>query len=661
MAGNSVIGALRVVLGADTAALDKGLKDAQGSLSRFAAQAKNVGLVAAGAVAGLLGGSAAAIKGALSQADNIGKMAQSIGLPVEELSKLKHVADLSDVSLESLSTSMVRLSKNMSEVAGGATGPAAEAFKSLGISVTDADGRMKSSSVIIGEVADKFSEYEDGANKTALAVALFGRAGAAMIPMLNAGSAAIEEAKNEAAQLGLVISKDTSSAAENFNDNMARLGKITDGVSIQVAARLAPALAQVSAEMVKVAKDSQFLTQLSSGLEVATKSLASTVLVAVYAYKQFAMVIGTAVDAALKIGSGDFAGAFESVKSGISSVKNTALETVDSFKTLWSTPDASAPKAAVDKVNESLKQAPALATGAKNALQSFFDSQAKAVASRNAEAASIGLATGEMEKLKVQQQALLIAQQNGIPLTEALNARIAATGDAAAAAALKLEGMRLKFATQEPIALFQLDMQNAEAAMRAVGATAEELANAQDRVREKFGMTWESIGGNFADAAGSMAQLTGTFAKENKSMGVASKAFGISQAIINTQIAITKALATLPPPASYTAVAAAVAQGAAAVASISAQKFKTGGSMKVPGGIGGGDRVQAMVALEPGEQLDIWRPGDGNEDPRRGANSASPTMITMVLNGALHTKEAFREAIDGFNEMFADGYKLKIT
>ena len=38
MAGNAIIGALRVVLGADTAALDKGLKDAQSSIATFGRQ-----------------------------------------------------------------------------------------------------------------------------------------------------------------------------------------------------------------------------------------------------------------------------------------------------------------------------------------------------------------------------------------------------------------------------------------------------------------------------------------------------------------------------------------------------------------------------------------------------------------------------------------------
>ena len=55
MAGNAVIGALRVVLGADTAALEKGLKGASGLLDTFANNWKKIaaGVGAAAAFGGI--------------------------------------------------------------------------------------------------------------------------------------------------------------------------------------------------------------------------------------------------------------------------------------------------------------------------------------------------------------------------------------------------------------------------------------------------------------------------------------------------------------------------------------------------------------------------------------------------------------------------------
>ena len=672
MAGNAVIGALRVVLGADTAALDKGLKGAQSSFSRFAGSMKSVGLVMAGAFAGVAGGVAAAVKSSLNEADKLSKMAQSVGVPVEELSKLKHAADLSDVSLESLSTSMVRLSKSMSEVAGGATGPASEAFKALGISVRT-DGTMKSSSQIMSEVADKFAGYSDGANKTALAVALFGRAGAAMIPMLNGGSAALEEAKREAEELGLVIDSKTAKAAEDFNDNLTRLSKVATGVTTQFAAHLAPSLSQVSTEMVKVAKDAQFLNQVSVGLEIGTKALASTVLVAVYAYKQFATFIGTVIEAAVKLGNADFSGALDSLKSGFAAVKSTALETVDSFKQLWSPPDTTgivagfnlyigkskeAQAAAQSFLDQQKKDAPAVGTGSKDALQSFLDGQQKAIASRNAEAAAVGLAAGEMEKLKVQQQAELIAKQNNITLTDALNAKITATGEAAAAAALRLQGANLTEEMLLPWESFNLKLDRNRQLFEAGAISAETYGRANKKVAEDANADWATAGQSIA---GSFQQIGQSFAKESKSMAMVAKIAGVVQSTISMFTGAAKAL-ELPFPANLAAMAQVLATGAGIVASIKSTKttgFKTGGSFTMPGS-GGQDSKRVALDLTPGEQVDIWRPGEGGRDPRGGANGGL-MEVTVNLVGEVFNKETYRKMIEGLNEMSADGYRLKIA
>ncbi|ARQ01882.1 hypothetical protein CAK95_24380 [Pseudorhodoplanes sinuspersici] len=660
-------------MGADTAALDKGLKDAQGSLSRFAGSMKSVGLVMAGAFAGVAGGVAAAVKSSLNEADKLGKIAQSVGVPVKELSKLKYAADLSDISLESLSTSMVRLSKSMSEVAGGAKGPASEAFRALGISVRNTDGTMKTSSQIMSEVADKFAGYSDGANKTALAVALFGRAGAAMIPMLNGGSAALEEAKREAEELGLVIDSKTSKAAEEFNDNLTRLGKVGAGVTTQFAAHLAPSLAQVSTEMVKVAKDAQFLNQASVGLEIGTKALASTVLVAVYAYKQFATVIGTAVEAALKIGNSDFSGALETIKTGIDAVRTTAVETVDSFRALWSPPDTTGIVAGFDayigKAKEAhavtmaflegqKKDAPAIGTGSKDALQSFLDGQQKAIASRNAEAAAVGLAAGEMEKLKVQQQAELIAKQNNITLTDALNAKIAATGEAAAAAALRLQGANLTEEMLMPWESFNQKLDRNRQLFEAGAISAETYARANKKVAEDANADWAAAGQSIS---GSFQQIGNSFAKESKSMAMVAKVAGVIQSTISMFTGAAKAL-ELPFPANLAAMAQVLATGAGIVASIKSTKttgFKTGGSFTVPGS-GGQDSKRVALDLTPGEQVDIWRPGEGGRDPRGGSNGGV-MEVTVNLVGEVFNKETYRKMIDGLNEMSADGYRLKVA
>lgn len=288
MAGNAVIGALRVVLGADTASLEKGLKGASSSLDAFASKAKIAGAAIAGAMTAAVAGLGFAIKGAVNEADKMGKMAQSFGVPVEELSRLKHAADLSDVSIESLGTAMGRLSRNMSDVAAGASNEAANAFKALGVDVTNAGGGLRSASEVMADVAAKFAGMEDGAQKTAFAIQLFGRSGADLIPMLNAGKTGLQEMAAEADALGIVIDTKTAKAAEAFNDNLTRLGKVKDGIIQQITARLLPTLESLSQKFLDFARNETVMKTAALGIENAIKGIVITAMAASTVMQRFA-------------------------------------------------------------------------------------------------------------------------------------------------------------------------------------------------------------------------------------------------------------------------------------------------------------------------------------------------------------------------------------
>lgn len=234
---SSVIGALRVNLGIDSAQFQNGLKNAQSGLQKFGSMAKK-GLAAVGvAAAAAAGGMAMAVKGTINAADEMSKAAQKIGIPIEELSRLKYAADLSGVSFGGLQTSVGRLSRNMSDAAQG-IGEGARAFEALGINVKNSDGSLKASSDVMREIADRFATMPDGAEKTALAMQLMGRSGADMIPMLNGGSEALGKLMSEADQFGQVFTQEMGSQAEAFNDNISRL----QGAFGNLAAKLATAL-----------------------------------------------------------------------------------------------------------------------------------------------------------------------------------------------------------------------------------------------------------------------------------------------------------------------------------------------------------------------------------------------------------------------------------
>lgn len=223
-----------------------------GDLGKAAAGLAGPMKLAAAATAGAF---AYMVKQSIDAADQIAKTSQKIGVSVETLSALKHAASLSGVEFDSLATGLKFLNKNMADTAAG-TGEAKVAFSAMGISVKDAKGEMKSTEQMLGEVAEKFASFEDGPNKTAIAMKVFGRAGADLIPMLNAGRDGIKEMMDEAKRLGIVIDTKTAKASEEFNDNLERLKMGASGVAMTFAAEIVPSLASAAGAMVSWLKES---------------------------------------------------------------------------------------------------------------------------------------------------------------------------------------------------------------------------------------------------------------------------------------------------------------------------------------------------------------------------------------------------------------------
>ncbi len=208
------------------------------------------GLLAGASVAGL----AALVKGAIDAGDAFNKMSQKTGIAVEDLSRLKYAADLSDVSVEALQKGMTSLSTYMVDAATG-SGEAADQFKKLGISVRNADGSMRSSIDVLYDLADRFAAMPDGVEKTNLAVTIFGKKlGAEMIPLLNSGGDGLRAMGQEAERLGLVMSGELAKASEEFNDNVERLSKLASSAGIEIANALIPSLNKLMTEFIEARK-----------------------------------------------------------------------------------------------------------------------------------------------------------------------------------------------------------------------------------------------------------------------------------------------------------------------------------------------------------------------------------------------------------------------
>ena len=206
---------------------------------------KNLALAAGAATVA----TAALVKVAIDNADAMSKAAQRSGVTTEALSRLAWAGDLSDVALESLTGSIFRLSNGMAQAVSGKDKDLQAIFQGLNITLAESDGRLRSADQVMMDLADVFASLENGADKTALAVKIFGRSGAELIPLLNNGRRGLSGMADEADRLGITISTDMGRSAEAFNDNMTRVQAAVRGIIVKLAKEMLPSLEKFSEKL----------------------------------------------------------------------------------------------------------------------------------------------------------------------------------------------------------------------------------------------------------------------------------------------------------------------------------------------------------------------------------------------------------------------------
>ena len=217
---------------------------------------------AAGAVvAGSLG--ALAVKSGQA-ADDLNTLSKVTGLSVQQLQLYKAGADLVDVSVETIARSQQKLTKSMSSAADG-TGTQAEAFKKLGISVTNADGSLKSSDQVFNETIQALSGVSNETERNALAMTLMGKSAQELNPLIEDGGKTYQQLAQTMAENDLkFVDQETLDGANRFNDALDTLkasGLATlQTLGTQLASYLAPAMETIAGALEKVLG---WLSQLS--------------------------------------------------------------------------------------------------------------------------------------------------------------------------------------------------------------------------------------------------------------------------------------------------------------------------------------------------------------------------------------------------------------
>lgn len=245
---------------------------------QVAEKTKGISTAAGIAAAGML-----AMAGkAAATADDLLTMSNVTGFSVEELQKMQYASSFVDVSMETMTGSITKLTNNMAS--------GSEAFDKLGVSITNEDGSMRDATEVWYDSLEALSQVENGTERDQLAMDLFGRSAMEMAGIVDDGGQALKDLGADAEATGNILSQDAVEDAVAFNDQIDELKGKAEQAFLSAGAALADTLVPALETLVDVITGVlSWFGQLDGG----TQAFILTVLGLVAAISPIAGLIST--------------------------------------------------------------------------------------------------------------------------------------------------------------------------------------------------------------------------------------------------------------------------------------------------------------------------------------------------------------------------------
>lgn len=346
-----LVGDVLVKMSADVADLRSGFEQMKSQADKFGQGVTDGISKAKEALIGLAAGLSVgmfvnAIRESIEYADKLNDLSQKTGIAVETLGGLGYAAEQSGVNLDQVVGASVKLAKSMEDAATGGKETSA-VFKALGVDVVDASGNLRSIDETMFDVADQFAQMEDGAGKTALAVKLFGKSGADMIPMLNQGGDALRAATAEYAKYG-GVTQETASRADQFNDTLAKLNLMNGALVKEITAAVLPTLQAIADIFVDAKSKGEGFKGAAENINTALKFVVSAGIYAVETITTLAKGLGALAAMVVAVLNGDFKTAVGIAKEYGNDVSKDWAAASDKVDKVWAASAANIVKTSQD-------------------------------------------------------------------------------------------------------------------------------------------------------------------------------------------------------------------------------------------------------------------------------------------------------------------------
>ena len=180
-------------------------------------------------------------------ADELLTMSSITGMSTDELQKWNYMAELVDVSQETINGSLRKLTANMQKAQQGSA-THAEAFRSLGVEYQKA-GQLLDKQEVFYNVIDALGKIENETQRDAIAMEIFGKSAANLNPMIEMGREGLESLGTEFDNLGIAIDEEGLRVAGEFDDMMQRIKAILTQSAAEIGTELIPVLMPILEEL----------------------------------------------------------------------------------------------------------------------------------------------------------------------------------------------------------------------------------------------------------------------------------------------------------------------------------------------------------------------------------------------------------------------------
>ena len=209
----------------EVTARDKATAIIDAIADKLKAIGKGVGVAGAamsGAGAAVVGPILAAGKAFSDYVDGLNDASVKTGLSVSALSSLQFVAEQQGTSFEGLQAGLRGMAKFTTQVASGSKG-AVKTLDALGIAARDFMAATPEQRFRM--LAAQIARIEDPTLRAGVAMKVFGKSGAELLPMIALGSEGIAEMQKRAEELGLTVDQADADKLGSFGDELSAIGR----------------------------------------------------------------------------------------------------------------------------------------------------------------------------------------------------------------------------------------------------------------------------------------------------------------------------------------------------------------------------------------------------------------------------------------------------